>query len=122
MFFQGNSQDDDFGARVYGELGANPGESWFVPGSTPAIRASTDMSIGIISNDDIRRMTIQPNPATDEIRVKLTIDDARDLNINVIGLDGKVVYTENNQSFAGEYLRTIDVSDLSEGIYFVQAN
>lgn len=122
MFFQGNGQDDDFGARVYGELGANPGESWFVPGSTPAIRANTDMSIGIISNDDIRRMTIQPNPATDEIRVKLTIDNARDLSINVIGLDGKVVYTENNQSFAGEYLRTIDVSNLSEGIYFVQVS
>lgn len=122
MFFQGNSQDDDFGARVYGELGANPGESWFVPGSTPAIRANTDMNIGIISNDDIRRMTIQPNPATDAIRIKLTIDNSRDLGINVIGLDGKVVYTENNQSFAGEYLRTIDVTDFAEGIYFVQVS
>jgi hypothetical protein len=64
---------------------------------------------------------VYPNPAINNIKVKLFGDSSRDFVIEVINITGKVVYSET-QSFTENYFieRTIPVGSFFRGIYFVK--
>src|SRR5205814_2088316 len=65
-------------------------------------------------------MSLFPNPAEGNVELSAWLPD-RDLKIQVLNQMGDVVKTifEGNQP-KGAYATTIDISDLSQGIYFVQ--
>ena len=41
------------------------------------------------------------------------------LTINVVGLDGKAVYTQNIQNFDGNYNGQLDLSKYPSGVYLI---
>ena len=77
-----------------------------------ADRASQDF----LNNVENKEFEVFPNPAKDYITLKYVVL-AQNLTITIVDNSGKVLKTEfldNNSS-----QKTISVSDLSQGIYFV---
>ena len=62
---------------------------------------------------------ISPNPATTEFTLQWINISGSALSIGIFDLSGKLIHQNNYQSFDGQ--ATINISDLSSGIYFVKA-
>ena len=75
---------------------------------------------GVMGIDDhnFEDVALYPNPATDNLFVKLTAE-AQDVNATVVDLTGKVVLTEVFNHNGGMQQYTLPVSTLSSGIYFL---
>jgi hypothetical protein len=81
---------------------------------TPTFNAMNSI---ISSNDDIiieNNIKIYPNPATNNIMINVSDDDSH--LISIFALDGRRMY----KSIVNNYT-TIDVSEWSSGLYFVQS-
>jgi hypothetical protein len=64
---------------------------------------------------------VYPNPATDNVTVKLYGLSSRDFRIELINITGTVVYTEK-LSFSGNYYleKHLQVENYYKGIYFIR--
>jgi len=74
--------------------------------------------LGIDQHSNFEDVTIFPNPATDNLFVKMNAD-AQDVLATVVDLTGKVVYTDMFNHAGGEQQYTLPVNTLSNGIYFL---
>lgn len=74
--------------------------------------------LGVPSHPNFEDATIFPNPATENLFVKLTAD-AQDVLATVVDLTGKVVYTDKFNHAGGEQQYTLPVNTLANGIYFL---
>ena len=75
-------------------------------------------SVGVAELDGLNNFQFFPNPTNDVLNIDLTFDSKTEFDVNIIGLDGKLLHqTTFNRSF----LRTsIDVSNMENGMYFIQ--
>lgn len=69
--------------------------------------------------DDLNGVEIFPNPANDFINVSFDFNESRDLTIRLTNTIGQVVRTQSMSDMVQGTL-TLNVADLSEGIYLVQ--
>jgi hypothetical protein len=78
-----------------------------------------DDALGMNSIDHNSSVNIYPNPATGQFFVDASFATEENLQIKVVDVLGKTVSTKNeNNTMGGTY--SIDVSELSSGIYFVE--
>jgi hypothetical protein len=61
-----------------------------------------------------------PNPANDVLTVQFNSNEANDIRINIVSMDGKLVFTQNAKAFSGQYTSRISLDGLSNGLYSVQ--
>jgi hypothetical protein len=66
--------------------------------------------------DDFR---IYPNPATSQLNVGFTSNEMTSFTLRLMSVTGKVVYSENVNDFSGSYLNSIDLREISNGVYFL---
>lgn len=114
--------DDDRGQLRYGPFGAGGSIDWYTGyTNSPMIRGNFDPTVGIVENEDVALVSIYPNPTSDNVNVNFVSKENQDVTINVIGVDGKLVFAKQLNTKAGQSSRTtIDVANLSAGIYMVQ--
>ncbi|MCR4680891.1 MAG: C10 family peptidase [Bacteroidales bacterium] len=74
--------------------------------------------LGIDHNSGLEDVSIFPNPATDNLFVKMNAE-AQDVLATVVDITGQVVYTEMFNHGGGESQYTLPVNSLSNGIYFL---
>lgn len=74
---------------------------------------------GIDENETLNAVSIYPNPATSNLSLDLTAVGSV-LNVQLFDLSGRKVMELKNQ--VGGNLETIDVSSISNGIYFISLN
>jgi PKD repeat protein len=67
-----------------------------------------------IDDFDAQVLTISPNPTFDNVNINLL--EANDIYFNIIGTDG-VTYEKGTSPVSEKH--TIDISDLSEGVYYI---
>lgn len=83
-------------------------------GVTPATS-----SIEEIENDF--GMLVYPNPATTEATVRVTLDEAADVTIEIFNVLGERVFVDSKLNMSPEtYLYSIDVDGMSAGVYTVK--
>jgi hypothetical protein len=75
--------------------------------------------VGIDEKDENAVISVHPNPANDELFVNITGLSEKNPEIKMLNYLGKIVYSGSQFTSPGNLL-TIDVSDLTIGIYFVQ--
>ena len=64
---------------------------------------------------------IYPNPVSDIATISFNTESAENISISIIDLTGRVVKSISSQHFqSGENKITVDLSELNNGIYFVQ--
>jgi hypothetical protein len=87
----------------------------------PNFITSYFLPTGISTNDPQQnQLTISPNPATDKITISFAATTDKNVTIKMYCITGEVVYEKRFQSFKTlETLHVIDVSKLSNGIYFL---
>ncbi|MDR2835066.1 MAG: T9SS type A sorting domain-containing protein [Bacteroidales bacterium] len=74
-----------------------------------------DDPIDINSENYLANIEIYPNPAQNEINIRnIRANYTENLQISVVDINGKIISTDNLDS------KTIDISYLSEGIYFIK--
>lgn len=61
-----------------------------------------------------------PNPSNERINIQFRSSQSKDVVIKLVSMTGKVIYTLNESNFSGNFLRSIDVSNYSKGIYCLQ--
>jgi hypothetical protein len=66
--------------------------------------------------DDLK---VYPNPAADLLNVAFTSHETTSFSLRLISVTGKVVYAENVSGFLGSYLNSIDLREISDGVYFL---
>lgn len=75
---------------------------------------------GINENDSNLSMNIYPNPSTDNtFTLSFNIAQQKDVEIKIVNVLGKVIYSERLDNFSGLYKKVITLSDMASGIYFI---
>jgi len=67
----------------------------------------------------INKVSVFPNPAANEVNVKINAKDNDNVNVSIINSLSQKVYTSNEAIGAGENLKTISTANLANGIYTV---
>ena len=68
----------------------------------------------------VEKFSVYPNPAEEALNIKLTLIESENTVINVIDISGKAHQTINAGLVNGDRNLTVDVSELSTGVYFVE--
>ncbi len=73
------------------------------------------------SNEDItKNLAIYPNPASNYTEVKFNLQEPATVKISVHDLIGKEVYAEPAGLMSGHVSRTLQLGDLSDGVYMIR--
>jgi hypothetical protein len=65
------------------------------------------------------QLIISPNPATDKITISFAATTDENVTIKIYSITGEVVFAEENKTGNNNFNKTIDVTGLSNGIYFL---
>ena len=87
---------------------------------------STDSIYVILSTDIVSvnsdfNFNVYPNPSNDVFNVNINNIDATDMLVEIIDVDGKVIYNYYNSSVTN-YNNSIDVSKYAKGVYYLRIN
>lgn len=63
---------------------------------------------------------VSPNPTNNAINICFEDKQSHSINIKVMNINGQVVYQEKLGNTSGKYSKTIDLSDVSKGVYLLQ--
>lgn len=74
---------------------------------------------GINDNSGIEEINIYPNPASNNVNVAITSEEAQSINAVVYDMAGKMVYADQFNHMGGEQVFSFPVNNLSKGIYFL---
>ncbi len=78
---------------------------------------ATDIDESILTSE--AEVKVFPNPATDKINIELENIDDREVQINLLDITGKVVYSKIVNEIRGDLNEVILVSNYNKGIYFI---
>jgi len=102
-------------------LGPNGFGAWYTLSHSLLIRMNIGMTISSIYEKEFGIvLNIYPNPSRDIFNITFESEEKQDLEVRVINVVGKVVYTENLEQFIGEYTKQIDLTNNAKGIYFLE--
>jgi len=89
-------------------------------GCTASDEITVDVMIGIEENVAANfAVNIYPNPSNDKtFTMSFEAPDKGNVEIQIINMLGRVVYSEKIENFKGTYNKTISLQHLSKGIYF----
>jgi hypothetical protein len=76
--------------------------------------------VGIEEGSMVRDLEVYPNPATDYIHIRFGTEEKGKLMVRLSNVTGQAVFTENINSFSGDYLREIPVGQLPAGFYSLE--
>ena len=85
--------------------------TWTQPGVAP---------IRLEGGSAINDLEIYPNPSKDIFNVSFVSEDVQNLEVRVLNMVGELVYTEGLEQFVGEYTKSINMSNYTKGVYFLE--
>ena len=113
--------DDDIGTICYGPFGAGGAVDWYIGWDfTPAIALNFDASVGFMTTDGKDVLNVSPNPANDLLNINLNLAKASNVQIDVIDMNGKVVFNKNIKANLIAYKEDLSLASFANGIYTVQ--
>ncbi len=68
----------------------------------------------------IEEMQISPNPALDQIRVKVNLDYAQEISIKVVDMLGRNIVNTKTSTSEGINILPLDISNFDSGTYFLK--
>jgi hypothetical protein len=113
--------DDDIGTLCYGPFGANDAVDWYIGWDfSPAIALNFDPTIGFDAIEGGDKLVVSPNPANDVLNINLNLAKASNVQIDVIDMNGKVVFNKNIKANLIAYKEELSLAGFANGIYTVQ--
>jgi len=71
-----------------------------------------------ISAESMSNLSAYPNPVREQLNLSFGLDDSRTIAISICDLTGREVMAKEFEAISGENKTTLDVSQLTPGIYF----
>ena len=71
-------------------------------------------------NAPVDKLEVYPNPSRDIFNVSFTSEKAQTINVKVVNVIGKVMYSESMEEFKGSYEEGIDLTGKAKGVYFLE--
>lgn len=96
-------------------------DTWYLQPATPIVRLNFDGTTwGLNEATKVSALNIFPNPATDEVNVSFIVNDASDVRVEVLNMNGKVIETVTEASqVSGLQKNTISTTGYAAGIYLI---
>ena len=89
--------------------------------SCTATASATIVATGISNiTSNITNITLIPNPATDMVKVVVSLTSAQSVEFRLVDITGKYIYTAHESTVQGNVTHTINLSQFSAGIYLVE--
>ena len=88
----------------------------------PLIRFKTCQSLSNLESDrkNEHNLNIYPNPATNKFELVFLLTKREEIEIKMTNALGKIVFLKKTVDYIGQFKETIDASNLSKNIYFLQ--
>jgi len=116
--------DDDNGTLAFGPFGEGNAVDWYRGWSfSPAIQLNFDPTVGLNetqTSDD--KLFVYPNPATNQLNIKLGLVKASSINYNLVDMNGRVVLTKTISNATLNFQDSINLNEFANGIYSLQIN
>ena len=94
--------------------------------STPEHRGtivqSEDVTAVINPEDLFTNVEVYPNPAHNLLNINITLETKKELHIQLLNIDGKIIKQKSVKGFRGEQLIPLSVTDVPEGFYVIRLN
>ena len=87
---------------------------------TDTVVFNVAITVGVDELEGLSNLTIYPNPANESVKVSFDNTLGGLIDIKLIDQFGRIIMTENNIQSYGSTVFTIDLVNLSEGMYTVQ--
>ena len=76
--------------------------------------------VRMLINSGTYFVSIYPNPAKANLQVQIDSDKKAAIQLQILSLDGKMILSRNTTATSGSILRSIDISALPRGNYFLK--
>ena len=73
-----------------------------------------------IENKGLKQFAVFPNPANTKLNIQFVSENTETLNIQLISISGKTVYTEDLNNFTGSFNKSIETGTLAKGVYLLR--
>ncbi len=100
---------------------SNDGELINCVGAITLIESDGIVALNEVERDDFA-MTLFPNPAANTVNIGINSLESGMATLQVIGVDGTLVSTQNHRLILGKDVITMQVENLPSGVYFVKLN
>lgn len=98
----------------------NPDGTWFYQTSTPVVRLNFDPTLSINENSAFATVgNIFPNPTSGEATINYSLVNAAKVDVKVVDITGKTIYTSTVAQNAGANKVTFDATAFTSGVYYV---
>ena len=76
-------------------------------------------NVGVDENYGFNNLSVFPNPASETLTITFDTDNSEVISLRLISVTGELVYTEQATGITGTYAKSIDLSEMAKGIYFL---
>jgi PKD repeat protein len=80
---------------------------------------SDEVVLNLSTNNAFSGLKIFPNPADEELNIKLSLEQAQALTFSILNVNGKEVLNKSISGNNGENIVVLGTEQISEGIYFL---
>lgn len=78
--------------------------------------------VGIPETDIFEEFVVYPNPASEQVNIRYTLNEPGTLSFQLISMNGVLLYEQENHPYqGGQDQYQIELEQLSQGMYFVKA-
>jgi hypothetical protein len=67
-------------------------------------------------------ISLIPNPSSGKFRLEIKGDKVMNVDISIVNMQGKTVYSENAENLKGEFSGYVDISESGKGVYILKVN
>jgi hypothetical protein len=82
------------------------------------VNTNTSTSVGMVNGKPV--INVYPNPAKGQITVELLNLTTKPFSMKLVSVDGKTVLQEEINSQSGQFRKTISISMIAAGVYFLK--
>lgn len=72
----------------------------------------------VVQQNSVCKIRIFPNPVSDILNIDLTSSESKQIDLDILSLDGRVIYTNVLKQVAG--VQPINVSAMTQGVYLLR--
>jgi hypothetical protein len=126
MFSDANTNDIDILDDLtvpqpgYSSMIYIPNDQVYSNGNAAGIRLNLEDPNGIMESDISSTISIRPNPSTGLVNIAVDLVGSTSLKSEVMSIDGTVVSSFTERNMSGLVNKTLDLSELANGVYFIK--
>jgi hypothetical protein len=126
MFSDANTNDIDILDDLtvpqpgYSSMIYIPNDQVYSNGNAAGIRLNLEDPNGIMESDISSTISITPNPSTGLVNITVDLVGSTSLKSEVMSIDGTVVSSFTERNMSGLVNKTLDLSELANGVYFIK--